>query len=149
MAQQGFAGGFPNQYSTTVIRDVRGTVILEIGLEKYSLRDANGTIHTFSRSHNIMLVDGSVWNPSFSAKPGIFIGVCESCRHPQFSIFRRETPTHGLCGLHNATRCTVCHSLCCPSHSILCGETYKCPKCAKSHGLLSFLGWIFFKEQEK
>ena len=148
MTQLGFTGGFPNQYSTTVIRDSSGTVILEVGLEKYSVTDASGTINTYSRSNNLVLVDGSVWNPSHMIKPGIFLGVCENCRHPQFSLFRRQKPTHGLCALHNATRCVACHDLCCPSHSILCGESYKCPRCAKSHGLLSLLEVIFFKNEE-
>jgi len=151
MAKHG-AGNLPQQYWITEIADRYGTVICQIGSANYTVIDGYGRMQQFQRTSNITLSDGSVWNPLMMKSPGIFIGVCESCRHPKFSIWRQERPTHGLTALHTATRCADahCNTLCCPRHSILCSDgCYRCPDCVKRYNGFSWLKGLFFKTEEQ
>lgn len=141
----------PSNHLITEIADQNGNIICQVGYSTYSVRDDQGNMQTFQKSQNITLSDGSVWNPGMMKAPGIFLGVCQSCRNPHFSLWHKEIPTHGLTALHTATRCANprCHSLCCPKHSILCSDgLYRCPKCVKSYNSFSWLKRIFFKIEE-
>ena len=151
MAKHG-AGNFPQQYWITEITDRYGNVICQVGSATYTVTDRDGRVQRFQRNSNITLSDGSVWNPHMMKEPGIFVGVCESCRHPKFSLWRQERPTHGLTALHTATRCAnpSCHALCCPRHSILCSDgVYRCPDCVGTYNGFSWLKRLFFKMEEQ
>ena len=149
---QNRAGNLPQEHWITEVADRYGTVICRVGSSGYIVTDGYGQKHQFHTTSNITLSDGSAWNPLMMKNPGIFIGVCESCRNPKFSIWRNERPTHGLTALHTATRCadSHCHILCCPRHSILCSDgCYRCPDCAKSYNGFSWLKKLFFKTEEQ
>jgi hypothetical protein len=143
------SSGIPSENWITQITDRCGNVICRIGHVQYTVTDNQGRSSMFHESDNITLSDNSVWNPSMMKAPGIFIGVCESCRNPKFSIWRQERATHGLTTLHTATRCANCNSLCCPSHSILCSDgLYRCPDCIKKYNGISWLKRLFFNFEE-
>ena len=144
-------GNLPEHYWLTEITDRYGNVICKVGTANYTVKDNQGRIQTFQTTCNLTLSDGSVWNPLMMKEPGIFIGVCENCRNPKLSIWRKERATHGLTALHTSTRCANprCQALCCPRHSILCSDgLYRCPDCVKKYNGISWLKKLFFKIEE-
>ena len=130
----------------TVIADINGNPILEIGLHEYTIRHPNGA-HTHRRlTESIQLVCGTVWNPSLMlATPPVHVGVCEFCHRPSLSRHR----THGLVAMHRARLCVDGGELCCPSHRRLGRDRkWRCPKHHRAHLLKSLFRPIFFEQEE-
>lgn len=134
-----------NQRTTTILRDVNGEIILEIGLEEFIVRLPDGSITFYRRSDNIQLVDGTQWNPGFlTTNPPIYIGVCEQCRKFSVSLSHRHSPNHGLVALSRAKLCE-CGLLCCPAHHHLCSDgRWRCSSCAKKYTVKELIKSIFF-----
>lgn len=100
---------------------------------------------------NIQLVDGLIWNPTMlNRNPPLLLGVCEVCRHPPFSFFNSQVPTHGLCSLNNSRRCWNCGQFCCPAHAKRSSldRHWRCVRCAEGHLVWRLLNWIFYTRQE-
>lgn len=140
------ANGSTDKNAITVLLDKYENVILGIGLSKYMLRQPNGSIDYIQRSSNIQLVDGPQWNPGMLlANPPIYVGVCDQCRYPPFSLFRRETPCHGICTLGRAKLCVDCGILCCPRHRKICSDQkWRCLTCNKTYKIKEWIRPIFF-----
>jgi hypothetical protein len=136
---------FPNQNTITTITDVHDNVIMEVRQEEYLVTESDGSISSYTHYRNITLVDGSTWSPLLlSARPPVYVGVCEICRNP--SLFRRRT--HGLVAMARAKLC-VCGILCCPAHRRLLGNKWLCPGCAKTYRLKSIFRPLFFERREE
>ena len=143
--------GSPNQTTITSITDVQGNVIMEIRQEEYLVLE-NGSVTSYTHFRNITLVDGSTWSPVLLSKnPPIYIGVCETCRNPGISLFRRRRRTHGLVAMARARLCADCGLLTCPRHRRLGkhDKKWRCLACAKKHTLGNLLRPIFFERQEE
>ena len=139
----------PSTISRTVLRDVHGEAILELGLDDYMVQHSDGSITQHKISTNIQLVDGTQWNPGMLVtNPPVYIGVCELCRNPPFLGLGRERPTHGICTLARAKMCTDCGLLCCPRHRSKLGEDWLCPSCRRRHRFRGFFGSIFFSTED-
>jgi hypothetical protein len=136
-----------NQRTTTVLRDINRDPILEIGLEEYIVRHADGSITFYRRSDNIQLADGTQWNPGFlTTNPPVFVGVCQQCRMFSFRSLHIRKPCHGITTLGRAKLCADCGILCCPNHRILStrDQKWRCLGCAKKHSVKEFIKSIFF-----
>ena len=139
------ANGSADKNQVTVIQDKYGNVILEIGITKYMVRHPDGSIDYYQKSYNIQTSDSVQWNPGFlMANPPIHIGICDQCRNPSFSFFRKEVATHGIVTLGRAKLCE-CGTLCCPAHRKLCSDgRWRCLACAKKYMVKELLRPIFF-----
>lgn len=127
------ANGSADKNSLTVILDKYGWVILEIGIEKYMLTQPDGSIEYYQKSFNIQTACGLAWNPGMlMANPPVYVAICDQCRHPPISLFKKERPTHGIVTLGRAKLCE-CGTLCCPRHRILIDGRWFCLSCAKKH----------------
>ncbi len=128
----------------TEIRDTNGDVILEIGLTETRIRMPSGEVVSQRNSVSIRTVDGSIWSPAQWMAPARHIGICEQCRHPRFSLLRRERPSHGIVLLKRAKLCE-CGVLCCPRHRRRCSDgVWRCLSCAKKYTAKQALLSIFF-----
>lgn len=132
----------------TEIRNTNGEVILEISMEETRLRMPDGSVVSQRSSTSIRTVDGSIWSPvQWMARPARHVGICDQCRHPAFSLFRRERPTHGIVLMKKAKLCE-CGALCCPKHCRLSNGVWRCPACAKKHSIKqAFLAVFCTKEK--
>jgi len=140
----------PSQNTILTITDIRGNVVLEVRDEESLVVNADGSITSYNRMSNIQLVDGSVWNRHMLlAKPPIYLGVCESCRHPGISLLKRRRPNHGLVAMHRAKLCSSCGTLCCPSDRKLSkrDKQWRCLSCHKKHVLGNLLLPIFYEKK--
>jgi len=140
----------PNTHSRSILRDINGAVILEIGLDDYLLQHPDGSISQHRVSDNIQLVDGLIWNPGMLiTKPPTYVGICHLCRHPPFVGLRREPATHGIVSLARAKMCFRCGILCCPRHRRNVSGKWVCLSCAgKSHIKDFFLSLLFRSEED-
>ena len=141
--------GSPNTNIITTITDLHDNIIVEVRQDEYLVIEKDGSITSYSNSRSIQLVDGSTWNPDMlRSKPPIYIGVCEICRDPGFSFFRKQHKTHGLVAMSRAKLCE-CGILCCPRHRVLCSDKrWRCHRCAKKFRLISILKPLFFERME-
>jgi len=141
----------PASYTQTIIRDVDGTPILEIGYSDYMVANPDGSLTQQKVAENIMLADGTVWNPSMmqSTAP-VLLGCCHDCRHPPLRGFCRDVPTHGLVTLKRARHCKDCGRLACPRHITKVPGTnaWRCLSCAKKYRRRSFIRSIFFTYED-
>ena len=137
-----------NQRTTTVLRDINGEIILEIGLEEYIVREADGSITFYRRSDNILLADFVEFNPGMLVgNTPVLIGVCQQCRTFSVSLFRRQRPTHGIVTLARSKLCSDCGILCCPQHRKLgSDQRWRCLPCAKKYTAKQFIKSIFWSE---
>ena len=140
----------PNTNIITTITDLHDNTIVEVRQDGYLVIEKDGSITSYSNSRSIQLVDGSTWNPDMlRAKPPIYVGVCEICRNPGFSLFRKQYKTHGLVAMSRAKLCATCGILCCPQHRVLCSDKrWRCIKHAKTFRLKSLLKPLFFERLE-
>jgi len=131
--------------TTTQITDLNGNIILEVGLKEYTVRCSDGSIIHRRLNENIVLVDGTVWNPGLIMR-GIHVGVCDRCRRPSF--FGR--PTHGIVALQRARQCATCGTLCCPSHRRWSrrDHQWRCLRHHSLHLLKNLAHPIFFERKE-
>ena len=142
----------PNRNTTkttiTEIRDMTGEVILEISMEETRIRMPDGSVVSQRSSTSIRTAGGAIWSPlQWMARPPRHVGICDQCRHPKFSFFRRERPTHGIVLLKQAKLCE-CGMLCCPKHRRLGSDgVWRCPACAKKHMAKEALLSIFFTRE--
>ena len=136
--------------TTTQIQDMNGDVILEIGLEDTRIRQPDGSVVSQRNSVSIRTTDGSIWSPvQWMTKPPRYVGICDQCRNPSFSLFCREKPTHGIVLMTRAKLCE-CGALCCPKHRKLCWDgQWRCLSCAKKHIAKHLLMSVFFSRQER
>ena len=148
MAQQPMNFNPPNTYSKTVLLGINGELILQIGFDDYIVVQPNRSISQYKISANIALVDGTFFNPSLLlAKPPIYIGVCELCRHPPFLGLGRKKATHGIVTLARARICADCGLLCCPKHRSKHSGDWLCPSCRRKRRFTGFLGAIFLRSE--
>jgi hypothetical protein len=133
----------------TEIRDTNGDVILEIGLTETRIRLPSGEVVSQRNSVSIRTTDGSIWSPvQWMANPPRHVGICEQCRHPRFSLFRRERASHGIVLLKRAKLCE-CGVLCCPRHRRRCSDgVWRCLSCAKKHTVKQALLSVFFTREK-
>ena len=136
-----------NQSTKTVIWDANGQAVIAIGLDEYIITKPDGSIESHRYSHNIVLVDGTSWNPGMlTANPPIYIGVCEQCRGFSVSLLGIRKPSHGIMTLARAKLCTDCGTPCCPRHRKLGSDNkWRCPK---GHTAGQLLKRIFFAREE-
>ena len=129
--------------TTTIITDIDGDTILEIGLSEYTIKHSDGSRTHRRISETIQLVDGMVWSPAMTK---VQIGVCQQCREPQFFGHR----THGLVAMHKAKMCTDgCGRLCCPRHARLGRDKkWRCKEHHRTHLLKTLFHPIFFEPED-
>jgi len=142
----------PGSYTQTIIRDVDGTPILEIGYSDYMVTNPDGSMARQEVAESIMLVDGTVWNAGMmSSTPPVLLGCCQDCRHPPFRGLHRERPTHGLVSLKRARHCRDCGKLACPRHitKVTGTNAWRCRTCAKKHRRRGFIRSIFFTYEDE
>ena len=142
MARRCLNVGAPSTHSTTVLRDERGDLILEIGHHDYVVVMPDGSLEQHRVASSVTLVDGTVWNPGMRLP----LGVCADCRHPPFSGLGRDEPSHGLVALNRAKLCSRCGVLGCPRHITKRGGLWLCRSCARRSRVLGFLRSLFFTE---
>ena len=131
--------------AVTIVTDIQGDVIMEVGIHKYTVKDSNGKLIRRQVNETIQLVDGLIWNPGLMLKDKIYVGVCEQCRHP--SLF--QSPTHGLVALHRAKQCIDCGVSCCPGHRKLGrDQKWRCIKHHNTHLLKNLFRPIFFERKD-
>jgi hypothetical protein len=136
-----------NQRTTTVLRDLNGEVILEIGLEEYIVRQPDGSIVFYRRSDNLRLVDGLQWNPGFlTANPPIFVGICHQCRTHSIPGLQVGNPSHGIASLARCKICAGCGTLSCPNHSRISPWDFRwrCLSCNRKHTVKETFKSIFY-----
>lgn len=148
MARQNAANIVPSQNAILTITDIQGNVVLEVRDEESLVTNSDGSITSYNRMSNIQLVCGTVWGRQMLfAKPPIYLGVCEDCRHPNISLWRRQRANHGLVALHRAKLCT-CGRLACPNHRRLGKDNkWRCLSCHKKHTLGRLLRPVFFEQK--
>ena len=151
MAKRNTSGLVPNQNTILTITDINGNVAMEITDEETLLVDANGSITSYSRTSSIQLVDGLMWTRDmmFKAKNPVYLAVCENCRHPGISLWRRRRPNHGLVAMHRAKLCVSCGQLCCPSHRKQGkDQRWRCLSCHKRYTVGRLLLPVFYERKE-
>ena len=148
MAKQPLNFRPPNTVSRTVLLDIHGEIILEIGFDDYMVLQPDGSITQHKISTNIQLVDGTQFNPSILITKMPYLGVCEICRHPPFSGLGREKATHGIVTLARTKTCKNCGLLCCLRHVSKLSGDWLCPSCQRKRRLKGFLGAIFFSKED-
>ncbi|MFC1762824.1 hypothetical protein ACFL6U_12195 [Planctomycetota bacterium] len=133
----------------TVITDIHGEVVMEIGSRQYTIRDSQkGMIHR-QINQSMQTVDGMQWDPSMRlSKPPIHIGICQQCR--EGTTLLKRSKTHGIVTLPRAKLCSNCGTLSCPSHRKL-GRDQRW-RCLKHHRLHLFnrlvLRPLFFERKD-
>ena len=150
MARQNANNIVPNQNTILTITDIHGNVVLEVRDEEMLVVGAQGAITSYSRTGSIQLVDGLIFTiDMLKAKPPVYLGVCEFCRHPRISLWRRRRPSHGLVAMHKAKLCVSCGQLCCPSDrkSSKKDKQWRCLSCHKTHSLGRLLRPVFFEKK--
>lgn len=149
MARRNASHLVPSQNTILTITDIHGNVVMEVRDEESLVTGSDGSITSYNRMSNIQLVDGSVWNRHMLLKPPVYLGVCESCRHPDISFWRRQRPTHGLVAMHRAKLCADCGRLCCPAHRKLGkDQRWRCLACHTRYRLGRLLRPVFFERKE-
>jgi hypothetical protein len=140
----------PNTMTRTVLYDIDGSIILQIGYDEFMVQPQvkGGPIEIHKNSSYIRLVDGTQWSPMLMlAKPPVHVGVCDHCRRPPFIGLGRGTASHGIVTLNRAKTCSDCGALCCPKHFSKCRDgKYRCKQCAQAvDGLLKrLINFILF-----
>ena len=132
--------------TTTIITDMNGDTILEVGMQEYTIKHSDGSRTHRRISQSVQLVCHTIWDPSMRlAKPPVHVGVCDECRKP--SLFHRRS--HGLVALHKAKLCVDGGELCCPLHRRLgSDQKWRCPQHHKTHQLKSLFRPIFFERKD-
>lgn len=134
----------------TILRDIDGSIIIEVGLDEYTIKDPEtGTLVHRKSSTNIRLVCGMMWSPAMLVESKHLIGVCQQCRTPRRSLFRRVRGTHGIVSLEQAKHCVDCGQLSCPSHRVLSSDDkWRCISCNKAFNRTNFIKGIFCRKEE-
>jgi hypothetical protein len=139
-----------------VLKDQWGQTILEISTREATIHLPDGSCHKQHLYESVQLVCGAMYEPRMSVgtDPVMLLGVCQTCRHPPFRLFGKETPTHGLCSKAAGHTCVDCGTFVCPRHASNRGECqcrWRCLPCAKRNRTRSLaanlLTRIFFKEE--
>ena len=135
----------------TVIWDASGQVVLAIGLDDYFITHPDGSTESHSYSHNIVLVDGTSWNPGMLiCNPPVYVGLCDQCRSYGFSLLGVRKPRHGVLTLARGKLCATCGTLCCPAHRKLGYDNkWRCLRCAKAHTVGHLFKSLFFAREEE
>lgn len=145
--------GSDDRVIETIIRDKDGQPILIITYAVMNLTMPDGSVIEKTLTETIELVDGFQWHAGLlSAKPPVYIGVCEFCRRPPFHLLRLERPTHGLVRLKQLKLCANCGTPCCPRHRIRSSGQWRCPECARTfqqkNTVNTILRSIFFRKEQ-
>ena len=140
----------PQVFSQTILCDIDGQAIIDIGYRDYSVHTPNGLEH-HQIGTCIQTVDGRQWSPlQLRAQPPVHVGVCTLCRKPPFRWIGRESPTHGIVTLQQARTCVDCGKLCCPKHFKRGRDgKYRCRPCSSKRRFKAKLKSIFFTHVEK
>jgi ribosomal protein L37AE/L43A len=135
----------------TVLRDLDGSPILQVGFYEYDVKVPNGPAVHRRIGENMRLVCGLMWNPAMMLSPKpILVGICEQCRRPRFSLFFRKAPTHGIVSMDQAKHCTDCGTTCCPAHRKLSSDNkWRCLKCEALFKQRHFVKNIFFETERE
>jgi hypothetical protein len=135
----------------TVLRDLDGSPILQVGFYEYNVTIPNGPKLLRRINENIRLVCGLEWNPSMMLAPKpLLVCVCQQCRQPRFSLFFRKAPTHGIVSLEQAKHCVDCGTNCCPSHRKLASDNkWRCIECNKKFKRKNLFRSIFFETESE
>ena len=150
MARQNPGNNVPSQNTILTITDIHGNIVLEVRDEEMLVIGSHNQITSYSRTGSMQTVDGTVFTiDMLKAKPPIYLGVCEECRHPQASLFRNQHATHGIVAMHRAKLCVSCGVLCCPSHRKLGKDKkWRCLSCHKKNILGRLIRPIFFAKED-
>jgi hypothetical protein len=142
--------GPPSVFTRTELYDPDGRLFMRIGFNAYFVRNGVGDLEQHRISENILLMDGSYWNPSMLlTKPPVLIGTCLLCRDPPFVGLSRDPPRHGIVALGRAKTCASCSALCCPRHFKKCpGGKYLCLPCARKSQVKGWIRRLFFTSSE-
>jgi len=120
----------------TKISDEEGNVVLEIGLEEYTIRHSDKSLTHRRLNESICLVCGTIWHPGMMSEK-IYVGICSQCRKPK--LFSRKS--HGIVALHQARHCVKCGKTLCPAHRHLSqiDQKWRCLRHHKTHHRMHIL----------
>jgi hypothetical protein len=136
--------------SQTVLCDLDGKVIIDIGYSDFTVHTRKG-IEQHQIGTCIQTVDGRQWSPlQMRSQPPVHVGVCSHCRKPPFRWWGREKPTHGIVTLQRAHTCVECGTLCCPRHYKKGRDgNFRCKPCNSKRRLSAKVKSIFFTNVEE
>jgi len=148
MAKQNTPKIVARKEDVTTITDVNGQIIVEISQREYTVRHSDGSLTHRSLNQHMPTVCGAIWAPSMqSAKPPLYVGICQQCRDGT-SLFGQNR-THGICLLHRSKICHDCGTLCCPSHRRLGRDRrWRCLRHHKRHLIGSIVKPLFFERTD-
>jgi hypothetical protein len=150
MARQPFNFAPPQTFSRTVLCDIDGEVVLDIGYTDFTVQ-TNNIIQQYQIGAYIQTVDGRQWSPiQLRSQPPVYVGICSLCRKPPFRWWGHEKPTHGVVTLQSAHTCVECGQLCCPRHFRKGRDgNYRCRPCSSRRRLKAKVKSIFFTNVEE
>ena len=135
----------PNTHDVTRLLDEEGRLIVEVGVDEFTVVQPSGQLDQYRNLTGILLADGTLWSP-LTRVP---VGVCDECRHPRFHGLRREQPSHGIVSLQGARRCASCGRLCCPRHRKPVGRHWQCLTCASKSRIWGIIRSILFTREKQ
>ena len=131
-------------YEASVIRDEYGNESRPLGVRKIEYVGPNDEIITEKIMENTVLEDGRVWNSSLalrSGKDAVFVSRCPCCNKDKDSM--HLTLARGM------RRCYKCGRFVCSKCIRISRDGHlRCRKCNRNYGLLRFLTWVFFEEED-
>jgi hypothetical protein len=148
MAIQHGPQNYPGKEEVTVITDINGDTVVEIGSDECVVLNSKRR-RIFRKSvKSILTVDGMQWNPGMqNARPPIYIGICQQCRDRTSTLSRSKS--HGIVTLPRAKLCVRCGTLSCPSHRKLGrDQRWRCLKHHRQHLLSRLVRPLFFKRKD-
>jgi len=148
MAKQSGPQNVVSKDKVSVITDINGETVIEIGSKQYTVRDSQGALTHRLLDQFLQTVDGMQWNPNMLfTKPPIYVGICQQCRDGTSLLKRNKT--HGIVTLNRAKLCVDCGTLSCPSHRKLGrDQRWRCLKHHRLHLLDRLLLRPIFFERE-
>ena len=129
----------------SILRDDRGYPVLMQSAKHQLIMQPGKTPKDLRNNEYFQLTNGKYWNITMIKDHPV--GSCDLCRYPPLSLLP-EQPTHGICSLEKMKMCDMCHTLCCPKHTVKLDRHCFCTRCVKSYRLKkriwSILRPIFF-----
>jgi len=141
MAKQQGPQNIASKDEVTVIADLKGDVVVEIGRRQYTVRNSQGGMVHRQINQSMQTVDGMQWNPTMqNTKPPIYVGICQQCR--EGTSILNQSKSHGIVTLPRAKLCVKCGTLSCPAHRKLGrDQRWRCLK----HHRLHLLNWLMLR----
>ncbi|MFC1764997.1 hypothetical protein ACFL6U_23370 [Planctomycetota bacterium] len=149
MAKQQGPRTVASKDEVTVLTDIHGNTVMEIGKRQYTIHDSQGGIIHRQITQCMQTVDNVQWDPTMRfSRPPIHVGICQQCRDGVSLL--KQSKSHGIVTLPGAKLCMACGTLCCPSHRKLGrDQRWRCLKHHRLHLLYrTVLRPIFFERSD-